>query len=62
MLGTIILGEVEAGDEVKAGDVLLTLEGMEMEKGTVEPGGGVVKEVKVSENQSKADEVLIALE
>ncbi|HSX71616.1 MAG TPA: biotin/lipoyl-containing protein, partial [Pseudomonas sp.] len=39
--------QVEAGSEVKAGDVLVILESMKMEIPLVAPVGGVVREVRV---------------
>lgn len=63
LAGTVLSLEVEPGDEVKAGDVLLKLEAMKMENEIVSPKNGVVKEVKVSKDQSvKANDVLIVLE
>lgn len=45
--GTILSVKVKAGDAVKAGQVLLTLEALKMENEIVAPAAGVVKGVFV---------------
>ena len=52
MQGTVIGIEVEEGDEVAAGDVLLVLEAMKMENDVVAEFGGTVTEVAVEDGQS----------
>ncbi|KAB7518309.1 acetyl-CoA carboxylase biotin carboxylase subunit [Halosegnis rubeus] len=52
MQGTVIDIEVEEGDEVAAGDVLLVLEAMKMENDVVAEFGGTVTEVAVEDGQS----------
>jgi acetyl-CoA/propionyl-CoA carboxylase biotin carboxyl carrier protein len=52
MQGTILSVEVDAGDEVAAGDVVLVLEAMKMENDVVAESGGTVSEVLVSEGDS----------
>jgi acetyl/propionyl-CoA carboxylase alpha subunit len=51
MPGTVIRVAVEAGDEVKAGDVLLVLEAMKMEHGIKAEADGTVGEVLVTSGQ-----------
>jgi len=52
MQGTILAVEVDAGDEVAAGDVVLVLEAMKMENDVVAESGGTVAEVLVEEGES----------
>ncbi|MFC7175635.1 acetyl-CoA carboxylase biotin carboxylase subunit [Halosegnis marinus] len=52
MQGTVIDIEVEVGDEVAAGDVLLVLEAMKMENDVVAEFGGTVAEIAVGEGDS----------
>jgi acetyl-CoA/propionyl-CoA carboxylase biotin carboxyl carrier protein len=52
MQGTILSVDVEAGDEVSAGDVVLVLEAMKMENDIVAESGGTVSEVLVAEGES----------
>ena len=52
MQGTILDVNVEEGDEVAAGDVLLVLEAMKMENDIVAEAGGTVTEVAVGEGDS----------
>jgi acetyl-CoA/propionyl-CoA carboxylase biotin carboxyl carrier protein len=52
MQGTILDVNVEEGDEVAAGDVLLVLEAMKMENDVVAEAGGTVTEVTVAEGDS----------
>jgi acetyl-CoA/propionyl-CoA carboxylase biotin carboxyl carrier protein len=52
MQGTILSVDVEPGDEVAPGDVVLVLEAMKMENDIVAEGGGTVSEVLVSEGES----------
>lgn len=63
MPGKVLDIKVSAGDEVKAGDVLLILEAMKMENDMTAPTDGIVKEVAVSEGQNvEADEILVKME
>lgn len=48
MPGRVIAVDVAVGDEIKAGDLLLTLEAMKMENRIQAPADGVVAEVNVS--------------
>jgi acetyl-CoA/propionyl-CoA carboxylase biotin carboxyl carrier protein len=52
MQGTILSVEVDAGDEVSAGDVVVVLEAMKMENDVVAEAGGTVAEVLVAEGES----------
>ncbi|SDQ52824.1 acetyl-CoA carboxylase biotin carboxylase subunit [Natronobacterium texcoconense] len=63
MQGTILDIEVEEGDEVAAGDVLVVLEAMKMENDIVASRGGTVTEIAVEEDQSvDMGDVLVVLE
>ncbi|ELY44203.1 acetyl-CoA carboxylase biotin carboxylase subunit [Natronorubrum bangense] len=63
MQGTILDIEVEVGDEVAAGDVLVVLEAMKMENDIVASNGGTVTEIAVEEDQSvDMGDVLVVLE
>ncbi len=63
MQGTILSIEVEEGDEVAAGDVLVVLEAMKMENDIVASRGGTVSEIAVEEDQSvDMGDVLVVLE
>ncbi|WP_049899123.1 acetyl-CoA carboxylase biotin carboxylase subunit [Halococcus agarilyticus] len=62
MQGTILNVNVEAGDEVAAGDVLCVLEAMKMENDVVASQGGTVAEVAASEGESvDMGDVLVVL-
>jgi acetyl-CoA/propionyl-CoA carboxylase biotin carboxyl carrier protein len=52
MQGTILSVDVEAGDEVAAGDVVAVLEAMKMENDVVSERGGTVSQVLVGEGDS----------
>ncbi|WP_255167372.1 acetyl-CoA carboxylase biotin carboxylase subunit [Natrononativus amylolyticus] len=52
MQGTILSVEVEEGEEVAAGDVLVVLEAMKMENDIVASRGGTVTQIAVSEGES----------
>lgn len=52
MPGTILDVRVKAGDNVKAGDVLVILEAMKMENELAAEKAGVVKEVMVAKGQA----------
>ncbi|SFB75552.1 acetyl-CoA/propionyl-CoA carboxylase, biotin carboxylase, biotin carboxyl carrier protein [Halobiforma haloterrestris] len=63
MQGTILDIEVEEGDEVAAGDVLVVLEAMKMENDIVASQGGTVTEIPVEEDQSvDMGDTLVVLE
>ena len=63
MQGTILDIEVEVGDEVAAGDVLVVLEAMKMENDIVASSGGTVTDIAVEEDQSvDMGDVLVVLE
>lgn len=63
MPGTIMSVNVDAGDEVKQGQVLCVLEAMKMENEIVSPRDGVVASVNTSKGASvKAGDPLISLE
>ena len=62
MPGTINRINVQAGDAVKKGDVLLVLEAMKMENDICAPADGSVKAVLVAQGASVAtDAVLVTL-
>jgi acetyl-CoA/propionyl-CoA carboxylase biotin carboxyl carrier protein len=52
MQGTILSVDVEEGDEVSPGDVILVLEAMKMENDVVAERGGTVSQILVSEGES----------
>jgi biotin carboxyl carrier protein len=61
--GRVVSVKVEAGQAVKAGDVLLLLEAMKMENEIKAPREGTVKEVRVSDGQRvREGETLVVLE
>ena len=63
MQGTILSIEVEEGDEVAAGDVVVVLEAMKMENDIVASAGGTVSSVAVSEGESvDMGDTLVVLE
>ncbi|MWV38221.1 acetyl-CoA carboxylase biotin carboxylase subunit [Natrialba sp. INN-245] len=63
MQGTILDIEVEEGDEVAAGDVLVVLEAMKMENDIVASTGGTVSQIAVAEGDSvDMGETLVVLE
>lgn len=63
MPGNILSVKVKPGDQVKRGQVLLTLEAMKMENEIMAPRDGKVKEVFVSAGQSvNTGDVLVNLE
>ncbi|WP_226006289.1 acetyl-CoA carboxylase biotin carboxylase subunit [Natrinema salinisoli] len=63
MQGTILDIEVEEGDEVAAGDVLVVLEAMKMENDIVASRGGTVTQIAVAEGDSvDMGDTLVVLE
>ena len=61
--GKVLRIEVQAGDSVEAGQLLLVLEAMKMENEINAPKAGTVKEVTVSEGAQVAEgETLVILE
>ena len=61
--GKIISIEVKAGDSIKEGDVLCTLESMKMENPILAPVDGTVTEVGVAVDQVvKPGEVIAVIE
>lgn len=62
MAGTILNVNVTAGEAVKQGDVLITLEAMKMENEIVVPIDGTVREIFVQTNDSvESDQTLLIL-
>jgi biotin carboxyl carrier protein len=63
MPGKVVLVRVKAGDNVKAGDVLLVLESMKMENEIVSAISGSVKEVRISEgNAVNIGEIMVVID
>ena len=63
MQGTILDIEVEEGDEVAAGDVLVVLEAMKMENDIVASQGGTVTQIAIGEGDSvDMGDTLVVLE
>ncbi|ESS08212.1 MAG: acetyl/propionyl-CoA carboxylase, alpha subunit [uncultured archaeon A07HN63] len=63
MQGTILSVDVDAGDEIAAGDVVCVLEAMKMENDVVTERGGTVTEIMVGEGDSvDMGDVLVVLE
>ncbi|WP_256297277.1 acetyl-CoA carboxylase biotin carboxylase subunit [Haloarchaeobius salinus] len=63
MQGTILSVDVDEGDEVAAGDVLVVLEAMKMENDVVASRGGTVTQIAVDEGQSvDMGDVLVVVE
>lgn len=63
MPGTILLITAKAGDSVKRGDNLLSLEAMKMKNAIRSPFDGVIKEIHVSNGQKVAyNDVLVSFE
>lgn len=61
--GTILDIHVKAGDQVKKGQNLITMEAMKMENSVLSPKEGTVKDIKVSQGDSVLqDDVLIEME
>lgn len=62
MAGNILSIKVRLGDRVQKGDTLVILEAMKMENEVVAPMDGVVKEIKVSENQGvESNQILVKI-
>ncbi|MFH1140356.1 MAG: biotin/lipoyl-containing protein [Chloroflexota bacterium] len=63
MPGTVLSIKVKAGDQVKAGEVLLILESMKIQNEISAPKGGTVKEVFVKQGEYvKSKHLLVAIE
>ncbi len=63
MQGTILSVEVEVGEEVAAGDVLVVLEAMKMENDIVASSGGTVSQIAVETGESvDMGDTLVVLE
>jgi propionyl-CoA carboxylase alpha chain len=63
MPGSVVAVSVAEGDEVAAGDLLVTVEAMKMEHQVTAPFPGRVTEVRVAPGQQvEADEVLVVVE
>ena len=61
--GTVWKLEVEVGDTVEEGDVVLILESMKMEMPVEAEDPGVVKEIRCAEGQSVSEgDTLVVLE
>jgi oxaloacetate decarboxylase alpha subunit/pyruvate carboxylase subunit B len=59
MPGTVIRYQVNVGDKVKAGDIVVMLEAMKMENAIPAPADGVIKSVSFGPGSSvKKGEVL----
>jgi len=57
--GLVISIKVKKGDRVEQGDDLMVIESMKMMRNYVASHGGVVKEIRVKENQTvNADDIL----
>ncbi|MCL4466762.1 MAG: biotin/lipoyl-binding protein [Chloroflexi bacterium] len=62
MPGKVLAVAVKAGDQVRPGDEVLTMEAMKMAMAVRSPAGGVVREVRVSAGQAvKFGEVLLVV-
>jgi acetyl-CoA carboxylase biotin carboxyl carrier protein len=60
--GKIVAISVKAGDKIKEDDEVFIIEAMKMETPVYSPGEGVVKEIKVKENDDiEMDQVLAVL-
>ena len=60
--GLVVTIKVKAGDTVKEGDDLMVIESMKMMRNYAAPHGGVVKEIRVKENQTvNADDILMVV-
>jgi biotin carboxyl carrier protein len=63
MPGTIVLITAKAGDTVKRGDSLLSLEAMKMKNAIRSPFDGTIKEIHVADGQKVAhNDVLVTFE
>ena len=63
MPGLVVTVAVKAGQEIKAGDVIVTLEAMKMEMALHAPRDGVVKEILVASGQSvDAKDLVVVLD
>jgi len=63
MPGTIVLINSKAGDSVKRGDTMLSLEAMKMKNAIKSPFDGVIKEIHVTDGQKVAyNDVLVSFE
>ena len=61
--GIVIRINIQLGQQLQAGDVLLVLEAMKMETNVTAPSGGVVKAIKVQPQDSvKVNQVLVEFE
>ena len=60
--GLVISIKVGVGDKVEVGDDLMAIESMKMMRNYTAPHGGVVKEIRVKENQTvNADDILLVV-
>lgn len=63
LAGVILSVRVKAGDYVKAGDILLTLEALKLENEIVTPYSGVVRSVTATVGQEvDTSEILVVIE
>jgi len=63
MPGTIVLIMSKAGDTIKRGDTMLSLEAMKMKNAIKSPFDGVIKEIHVTDGQKVAyNDVLVSFE
>lgn len=61
MQGKILAVKVSVGSQVKKGQVIAILEAMKMENEVVSTADGVVKEIKVSKDQTVNNQDVIAI-
>ncbi len=59
--GTILRIETAVGAQVEAGDALMTLESMKMEMPLEAPSRGRVREIRVAQGQSVAEDEVLAI-
>ena len=61
--GVVIKVNVEAGQDIQAGDLILVLEAMKMETNVTAPVAGKVKKVRVAQGDAvKVDQIVVEFE